>query len=583
MSSQVPDGQTPTSTRKKPLTIPHKLLKVLQCIQDEYMTLPNFLEELFKSDDAVVAQWTGVFHENQGAERVLKIWDSKLQGGKWEEGFVNSAVDVVVNRTLKHLKNNKVRKDWRLPHTKVTGQNITDFLHDDSRFLDRYAEGAKYLTRLLKGLLEDDISDQELSRKSRKHRRAQKPTSVRGCIAAMLIFMSSRKSGLRSLTKDAREQVKEAVMKYTWYIVYDNLNIANKHHHQRADKRDTFDNGTAATVILFPSDKDQAAAAPPALFRPENERPKPDADLFFPTDFDLEVFQQVTRSHVSNAIVQLSPDGSAATAIPIVPIKPLHINKTAFFPLQTMKLDESTIAGNLAVLERITHVGLQLPKSWFAKPNNTIIAGDQMTVSRLLTLKIHRIVDTDPYHSLAWVHPTLQLFHLDMNLCGTIFRTHFGSPQFPGSLASIIILLGRKRLSKEKLEFKAADELLRIVFDAKVQLLYESLRQGDTSDELDIPKFAEIITNSFCDLPSPSLLGLHCTTANINSLLFLRDVAVHIELSEAIKAGDIGRIKHLLPIITLMMHGGGNTNYALELLRLLYGIRHLWTDEWATR
>ncbi|KAF9198949.1 hypothetical protein BGZ59_004278, partial [Podila verticillata] len=410
----VPDGQTPTSTRKKP-----KLLKVLQCIQDEYMTLPNFLEELFKSDDAVVAQWTGVFHENQGAERVLKIWDSKLQGGKWEEGFVNSAVDVVVNRTLKHLKNNKVRKDWRLPHTKVTGQNITDFLHDDSRFLDRYTEGAKYLTRLLKGLLEDDISDQELSRKSRKHRRAQKPTSVRGCIAAMLIFMSSRKvnafqtimghflhstgcpkrvlevfsglglsisytqvqSGLRSLTKDAREQVKEAVMKYTWYIVYDNLNIANKHHHQRADKRDTFDNGTAATVILFPSDKDQAAAAPPALFRPENERPKPDADLFFPTDFDLEVFQQVTRSHVSNAIVQLSPDGSAATAIPIVPIKPLHINKTAFFPLQTMKLDESTIAGNLAVLERITRVGLQLPKSWFAKPNNTIIAGDQMTVS----------------------------------------------------------------------------------------------------------------------------------------------------------------------------------------------------------
>jgi hypothetical protein len=63
----------------------------------------------------------------------------------------------------------------------------------------------------------------------------------------------------------------------------------------------------------------------------------------------------------------------------------------------------------------------------------------------------------------------------------------------------------------------------------------------------------------------------------------LRDVAVHIELTEAIKTGDIGRIKHLLPIITLMMHGGGNTNYAPELLRLHYGIHHLWTDEWTTR
>lgn len=158
------------------------------------MTLPTFLEELFKSEDAVVAQWTGVFHESKGAERVLKIWDSTLQGGKWEEDFVNSAVDVVVNRTIKHLRNDGVRKDWRLPHTKVTGQKVAGFLVDDFRFLHRYAEGAKYLTRFLKGLLEEDISGQKLSRKSRKRRRAQNPTSVRGCIAAMLMFMSSQRS-----------------------------------------------------------------------------------------------------------------------------------------------------------------------------------------------------------------------------------------------------------------------------------------------------------------------------------------------------------------------------------------------------
>ncbi|KAF9369712.1 hypothetical protein CPB97_003364 [Podila verticillata] len=613
--------QTPTSTRKRPVTIPQKLLRVLHCIKDENMTLPTFLEELFKSDDPDVAQWTGIFHDNKGAGRVLKIWDGKLQGGKWEEDFVNSAVDVIVNWTLKHLESNEVRKDWRLPYKKVTGQKVTDFLIDDFHFLHRYAEGAKYLTRFLKGVLKEDVSDRELPSKSPKSHRSQKSSSVRGCIAAVLIFMSSQKvnafqtimgiflhctgcpkrvlevlsglglsvsysqvqKGLRSLTKDAQEQVKEAVLNHGWCIVYDNLNIANKHYHQRADKRDTFDNGTAATLILFPSDKDQSLAAPPALFRPEDERPEPIAELFFPKDVDLEVFHRVSLSHVSAAIVQSLPKGSTAIAIPILPIKKLDVNKTALFPLQTMRLDESTIAGNLAVLERIMQVGLQLPKKWFANPKNTIFAGDQMTVSRLLTLKIHRIVDTDPYHSLAWVHPTLQLFHLSMNLCGTIFRTHYGSPEFPGTLASISIFLGRKRLSKEKQEFKAADELLRIVFDAMVQLLCESLQQGGTSDELDISKFTETITNSFCGLPTPSLLGLPFTTVNVNALLFLHDVAVHIELTEAIKAGDIGRISHLLPIITLMMHGGGNTNYALEMLRLLYGIRHLWTDEWVTR
>ncbi|KAG0013267.1 hypothetical protein BGZ82_002236, partial [Podila clonocystis] len=601
-------------------TTPQKLLRVLRHIKEENMTLPNFLEELFKSDDPSITQWTGHFHDVKGTERVLKIWDSKLQGSKWEEAFVNSAVDVVVRRSLVQLERDKVRKDWRLPHSKVTEQKVAGFLLDDFKFLHRYAEGATYVTRFLKGLLKEDVPDQELSCKSLKRRRNRPPRSVRGCIMAMLIFMSSRKvnafqtimglflhctgcpkrvlevlsglglsisyssvqNGLKSLTNDAKERIKEAVTNYDWYIVYDNINIANKHQHQRADKHDTFDNGTAATVILFPSDKDQPVTASPALFRPENTRPEPNADLFFPNNLDNKVFQQVSMSHISNTIVRSLMEESTALAIPIVPIEQLAVKKTALFPLQTMKLDESTIAGNLAVLERITKVGLQLPKSWFDAPKNTIVAGDQMTVSRLLTLKIHRIFDPDPFHSLGWVHPTIQLFHLAMNLCGMIFRTHFGTPQFPGTLASIVILLGRTRLTKDKPEFQDADELLRIVFDSTVLLLCESLQQSGSSNEVDIPLFTEIITNSLSE-SSPTLFGLPCTTANINALLFLRDVAVYIELSDAVKTGDTGRIKHVLPAITLMMHGGGNKNYALELLRFIYGIRYLWTEEWTTR
>ncbi|KAF9128790.1 hypothetical protein BG015_004287, partial [Linnemannia schmuckeri] len=518
----------------------------------------------------------------------------KLQDKEDDEDFVNGAVDVVVSRTLVHLESNETKKRWRLPHHMVTEKNVTDLLNGDSHFLHRYAEGAKYLARFLKGLLEE--SDQEVSSVSTKN--FKRLSSVRGCISAILIFMSSQEvnafqtimglflhctgcprrvlevlSGLglsvshsqiqkvlRTLTKDALMQIRKIVLSHDWFIVYDNIDIANRHHHQRIEKRDTFDNGTAATLILFPSNRDQSPTAPPSVLRPEHERPEPVTELFLPKDVDWEVFREVCRSHVSAAIVRSLPAGSPAAPIPILAIKKLDINKTALFPLQTMKLDESTIAGNLAVLEKITEIILQLSEEWFADPNNIIFGGDQMSVSRMLTLKIHRLVDTDPYHSLAWVHPTLQLFHLRMNLCGTIFRTHYGSPMHPGTLAAISIFMDFKRLSKDKQELKATDELLRIVFDAMVTLLHESLR-----------------------LPSPSLFGLPCTTVNINALLLLRDIAVYIELGEAIKAGDIGRISHLLPIITLMMHGGGNTNYPLELIRLLYGIRHLWTEEWATK
>ncbi|KAF9120241.1 hypothetical protein BGW39_011569 [Mortierella sp. 14UC] len=79
-------------------------------MKDENISLRKFLEELFMSDDQHVAQWTGQFHENKGAGRVLKIWADKLQGKEDDEDFVNSAVDVVVNRTLKHLESNETRK-----------------------------------------------------------------------------------------------------------------------------------------------------------------------------------------------------------------------------------------------------------------------------------------------------------------------------------------------------------------------------------------------------------------------------------------------------------------------------------------
>lgn len=214
------------------------------------------------------------------------------------------------------------------------------------------------------------------------------------------ISYSQVQNVLWSLTKDAHEKTKEVVLKNDWFIIYDNLNIANKYHHQRINKHNTFKNGTTATLILFPTDKNQAA--PLTLFCLPDKRLRLNAMLFFPKDLDLEVLQHVCQLHISAAIVQSLPEGSAASAIPIKPVGELGSGKTSVFPLQVMKLDELTIAGNLAVLKMIIEVSLQLPKSWFASPKNTIFARDQMTMSRLLTLKVYHSVYPDLYHGLSW-------------------------------------------------------------------------------------------------------------------------------------------------------------------------------------
>ncbi|KAF9322591.1 hypothetical protein BG006_002260, partial [Podila minutissima] len=394
---------------------------------------------------------------------------------------------------------------------------------------------------------------------------------------------------LKSLTKDALEQVHKAVLENDWYVVYDNINIAIKHHHQRVDKKDTFDNGTAATVILIPTNMEDEYTKknePIPVFCPESETSEPTADIFFPTLTDRVMSQAACHTHLSAAIARSLPHASNACMIPMQTIDEMEVHKTVTFPLPTMKIDESTITGNLAVLESITRIGLHLPDMWFNDAKNIIFAGDQMTVARLLSLKIHHAIELDRYGGLAWVHPTPQLFHLQMTLCSTIYRTHLGADaNTPGSLASFISLLESKGFNKEKPEFKATDELLRIVFDATSMVLWETLHDADTSVELDMPRVVDIVINAITNLKQakPLFNGRPCTMADINALFFLRDMTVFIEFSDAIKSGDCGCIRCVLPTITLMMHGGGNSNYALELLRLLYGMRHAWTPEWEKR
>ncbi|KAF9925599.1 hypothetical protein FBU30_004652 [Linnemannia zychae] len=161
---------------------------------------------------------------------------------------------------------------------------------------------------------------------------------------------SQLQNGLRSLTEHALERITTSTLPTN-------------------TRRDTFGNGTAATVVLFPGDKGQGGTARNVLFRPENGRPVLGSGLFFSSELDLAIFYRVSLSHVSNAIVRSLPEESAISAISTV----------YMFPLQIMKLDESTIAGSLAVLERIMKSGFQPPESWIAHPDNTVVAGDQMS------------------------------------------------------------------------------------------------------------------------------------------------------------------------------------------------------------
>src|SRR5436190_11919281 len=99
--------------------------------------------------------------------------------------------------------------------------------------------------------------------------------------------------------------------------------------------------------------------------------------------------------------------------------------KTVHRPLGPIPHDESSNAGNLAVLENIFRGQYRLPDYTFEK-RLFLVYGDQKTTQRLRTIKRRRRESEQPFDSLQWVLPVPALFHLKMNLLYMISRVHFG-------------------------------------------------------------------------------------------------------------------------------------------------------------
>ncbi|KAG0196116.1 hypothetical protein BGX28_010543 [Mortierella sp. GBA30] len=408
------------------------------------------------------------------------------------------------------------------------------------------------------------------------------PKRVINLIASLGLSVSHQTvhEGLTGLTDHMLKDVQDAVQERGFSIVFDNINFPNRKSDQRLHNMDTFENGTTATIVV--SDHLRLSAPTPA---PQKD---PSPLEFIPDQQNRSHIRIVYGFHLIHALQRhFTTFDSYITSDPTIDV--LRTEKTLTFPLPSMRYDQATNEGNLDVLTHITQIFLKLPPGWFTNNTRIIISGDQLTVSRVTSLQELRASDTTPFNRLQWAVPILQLFHLQMLFCSTILRTHYGSISTPGSLAFFIAMLDRKRLNLESPNYHTADELLRQIFDAMVMRIFEvELELGEVKLESfgmqdnfkrdkRILAAIEIIRKKYLsDLDGlASRLGI----MNANAALFLRDMMLYMEFGAAIKVADIGRILEVLKVMTVLFQAGGTKNYANELLRLAYGIRHAWSDQ----
>ncbi|KAG0206713.1 hypothetical protein BGX31_002735 [Mortierella sp. GBA43] len=387
---------------------------------------------------------------------------------------------------------------------------------------------------------------------------------------------------LRRLTQNALESVRSAVKEHHWFLLYDNINFTSRKFHQRLNNEDEMEHGTTATIVIGNDLGNEDPIQPQHI--------TPTLKDFVPDTGNYAQFMKSAYFHLMDILPKVD-DMFASYAVKAPVLERLPAIETVTFPLPVMSINQSTVEGNFQVIETVIKRILDLPEDWFDSQKKIIIAGDQFTVSRVRTLQELLTPNATRFSRLGWAIPVFQLFHLQMVLCSTILRTHYGSVSVAGSLAFTIALLRRKRLDPKMPCYYTADEFLRNTFEAMVRRLWEMELVTENEETLDqfvrnhkegslkdrISTAAETIYESYF-VSSDELVEKY-RTPTVNAALFLRDMIVYLELCATIKSGDIKRIEKVLRDITLMLQAGNTKNYAIELLRLMYGFRYVWSPQ----
>ncbi|KAJ7831764.1 hypothetical protein B0H14DRAFT_3713137 [Mycena olivaceomarginata] len=269
---------------------------------------------------------------------------------------------------------------------------------------------------------------------------------------------------------------------------------------------------------------------------------------------------------------------------------------------------------------------LDLHFGWRELEEGEIIAGDQLTIARQRSILNVRLGHESGSHS--WRHIVLMpgLFHAKIADCHDVLMTHFGKATIrsPGSLGFHNTVLDRLPITLTSLPpFRTCRDLIMVSLYSRVLhclLLVsgtDSLQAcADSITSYDIlVKHARAIYTIYADAdrvqelrerripeehkrdadfkaatqaakkaktPAPDKTLPHIPKGDMvfeNAVLFFRDALLTREFSDAIKAGDSGRVLIILRLWAFTYRGNGRSKYAHEMLHLLHNLTCVWTKE----
>ncbi|KAG9220162.1 hypothetical protein CCMSSC00406_0007143 [Pleurotus cornucopiae] len=407
-----------------------------------------------------------------------------------------------------------------------------------------------------------------------------------------------------TLADEKMREAQLAVQRPGWIISHDNVNLPMRAFSQRLHNQNHFISGTATTIWILPKSAYQLPTD--ANQDLNSHRILHSSEIFdlsrviCPNNIVLERIEAQNIQHVLRFLVD-SPqfekyghkDHPDLKPPPSVEALPLGTkSKVQQFILKTCEIEEASYDGTEKVMAEIFRQ-LQLDTEVEQKQTGTerIIPwlGDQLTASRLRGLFRFHAEDLNSFERLDYMLPVFGWFHLLMALGNSLHAQYYGTSAGVGGLRHAFDLLGRKGLANQSTKgpfWHHLDEALHHICEAHFRACW--LQEGNVRsiEELlslapaTLRTMATTIVRQYASRQPIEEMAARDTESQDQQLrqqiMWNADVLVYIELRDAIRSGDVGRMEDITPTLLLRFAGGGNSNYTIELLEMMQGMYKEW-------
>jgi len=282
----------------------------------------------------------------------------------------------------------------------------------------------------------------------------------------------------------------------------------------------------------------------------------------------------------------------------------IELHKSDIHPLPAWKIDESSIIGNAEVDEAIRSE-LKLDEIPNSSECLRFHGGDQLSLARFRALENIRAGQETGFNAFFGSTWLAGLFHGKIaDIHGNLF-IHWGKPDTgernPGSLWYHNTRLNRLPITlSSPPPFRVGHDIFFLSLYARVlhclQLVSKTTSKAEYLSKYPewdaLVSHAELIYSQYTsssvveDLrqkrQAQEVAGGKITEGDMvfeNAVLFMRDALISREMTDAIKAGDSGRVVLVLKIWALSFRGNGRTKYAHEMLHLIHNLTNVWSKE----